>query len=601
MRTLRNGAALRDLSTLFRAGTTGALTDGQLLERYATGDAEAAAEAFAALVERHGPRILRLCRSVVGDEHGAHDAFQATFLVLVQRGRSLWVRDSLSPWLMAVAYRVACCARSSSVRRRRHERRLAEIAAARPYIEEDLDRRDREAVLYEELDRLPEHYRTPLVLCDLEGCTHEQAARHLGWPVGTVKSRQARGRQRLRVRLIRRGLSPTAGIMLAACSAAKAEATGVPAALAQSTAELATIEAGVDSARVIVLAKEVLTVMFLQKLKWIAAPLLAVALGALGAGSLPWQANAAMPEEGQAPGDATQRPQATPAAAKQEAQGKIYLTTERPTPLSSVLIRTLVAVDPATGVAKDLFAIRAIRPRISPDGLSVAYERDDSLWVRRLAEDAEPRKIIDLGTSSKGSPPVWSPDGKQIVISLGRDTEPGKNWVFSALRVNSDGSDQEKLPIPREDCIQDWSSDGRWLLTASGRGVKDGWQLYVMQPDGTHEQRLTEKGNPFYARFSPDSRRVLYTANALGDQSGIWVVDVDGKNRRRVFPIGSQAQGSACWSLDGKRIAVVLDESQAMGRQGARALRLIVMDLDGNHRTEVPIPAWAGTDMPDWR
>ena len=200
MKILRDGAALRQLSTLFNEGVTGAVTDGQLLERFATRRGEASEHAFAALVERHGPVVLRLCRSVLRDEHEAQDAFQATFLVLAQRADSLWVRDSLGPWLHSVAYRVASCARAAAIRRRRHERRHAELAAGRLAVYHDEDRGDLEAVVHEEIDRLPEHYRAPLILCDLEGCTHEQAARHLGWPVGTVKSRQARGRQRLRTR-----------------------------------------------------------------------------------------------------------------------------------------------------------------------------------------------------------------------------------------------------------------------------------------------------------------------------------------------------------------------------------------------------------------
>src|SRR5262249_9970074 len=167
-------------------------------------------------------------------EHEAHDAFQATFLVLARRARSLWVRDSLGPWLHAVAYRVASCARAAAIRRRRHERRHAQLSGARLAVYEDEDRPDLEAVIHEEIGRLPEHYRAPVVLCDLEGCTHEQAARHLGLPVGTVKSRQARGRQQLRTRLIRRGLSPSSDPVLGAALAGEPV---VPTILTRATAK----------------------------------------------------------------------------------------------------------------------------------------------------------------------------------------------------------------------------------------------------------------------------------------------------------------------------------------------------------------------------
>src|SRR5262249_38886707 len=123
------GVARRHMQTLFQVGTLGGLTDGKLLEWYQGRGGEAAELAFAALVERHGPMVLRVCRAILGDEHDAHDAFQATFLVLVRRAGGLWTRDSLGPWLHQVAYRVACCARSAGIRRRRHERGVAERAS----------------------------------------------------------------------------------------------------------------------------------------------------------------------------------------------------------------------------------------------------------------------------------------------------------------------------------------------------------------------------------------------------------------------------------------------------------------------------------------
>ena len=199
----KDGAVGRQLRTLFNVGAIRDLSDGQLLERFATDRGESAELAFAALVERHGPMVLRVCRGVLDNPHDSQDAFQATFLVLVTKVRSLWVRDSIGPWLHQVAYRTASCARSAAARRNRLERRaVMNKEEGRAEAVDDLER-----VLLEEVDRLPERYRAPVVLCDLEGRTHEQAARALGWPVGTVKSRQARARQRLRDRLVRRGLA----------------------------------------------------------------------------------------------------------------------------------------------------------------------------------------------------------------------------------------------------------------------------------------------------------------------------------------------------------------------------------------------------------
>jgi RNA polymerase sigma factor (sigma-70 family) len=592
----RDGTSLRPLSMLFNEGVTGAVTDGQLLERFATRRGEVSEHAFASLVERHGPVVMRLCRSILRDEHEAQDAFQATFLVLAQRANSLWVRDSIGPWLHSVAYRVASCARAAAIRRRRHERRHAELAAGRLAVYPDEDRGDLEAVVHEEIDRLPEHYRASLVLCDLEGCTHEQAARHLGLPVGTVKSRQARGRERLRSRLNRRGLSPVSGLVL---GGALTPGLPVPAVLTRATVNLATIWAGADSARVAVLAREVLMVMFLQKLKRIVLSLSMIALAAAGAGSLMWRATAGTPGEGQTTPATPVKGQVAPVA-NRERPGKIYITVDRVDPRGTTgSIRWLMALDPQTGARADIFKGCSVRPRVSPDGKVVAFERKDALWVRGLDPNAEPRRIVALGGQSSGSPPVWSPDGKQIIISLGHREEP--RWIHKTLRFNVDGKGREELPIPPEDGVQDWSSDGQWLLTTSHRGAKFGWQLYVMRLDGTDQRRITQEGNPFYARFSPDGRRVLYSDGARGEQSGIRVVDVDGKNGRLVLPLDFKTNPSACWSPDGQRIAIILAPRNSSARINPKPVQVVVMDLDGGHRSEIHIPEGGTTDMPDWR
>jgi RNA polymerase sigma factor (sigma-70 family) len=209
MTTENHEAVLRPLRTLWSVGAVRELGDGQLLERFATSRGEGAELAFAELVERHGGMVFSVCRSVLSHRHDAQDAFQATFLVLVKKARSLWVRDSLGPWLHQVAYRTALCVRASAARRQRLEARCARpVHDCAPASGDEL-----RLALHEAIERLPERYRAPLVLCDLEGCTHEQAARHLGWPIGTVKSRQARARQHLRQALTPRGLAPSAVLL----------------------------------------------------------------------------------------------------------------------------------------------------------------------------------------------------------------------------------------------------------------------------------------------------------------------------------------------------------------------------------------------------
>ena len=194
----------RPAETLFRLGAAGGLSDLQLLEWFASRRDEAAESAFGALVDRHGPMVMNVCRGVLRDEHEACDAFQATFLVLAQRAGSLWVRDSLGPWLHRVARRTASSARSAARRRRRREA-IAAGRAARSYEDAPDDHRE---VVHEEVDRLPESQRSPVVLCLLEGLTPEQAAQRLGWPAGTVRSRLARAKVRLKSRLDSPGPPP---------------------------------------------------------------------------------------------------------------------------------------------------------------------------------------------------------------------------------------------------------------------------------------------------------------------------------------------------------------------------------------------------------
>ncbi len=227
--------ASRQLETLFNEGTVVGLTDVQLLERFTSRRDEAAELAFEALVHRHGPMVFRVCRAILRDSHDAHDAFQATFLILVKKARGLWVRDSLGPWLHQVAHRTACRARSAVARRRRFERLTTAASAESPgeAIPDDLGE-----VLHEELGRLPDRYREAVVLCLLEGLSPEQAARRLGCPVGTLHSRLARGRERLRDRLTRRGLAPSVGMIGTALSGDVALAV-IPASLADSTVHFA--------------------------------------------------------------------------------------------------------------------------------------------------------------------------------------------------------------------------------------------------------------------------------------------------------------------------------------------------------------------------
>ena len=201
---MRAAGGSGDLRNLMARGRSGSLSDGQLLERFVRERDEGGDMAFASLMDRHGPMVLRVCRGLLRDANDAEDAFQATFLVLAKRAGSLWVRDSIGPWLHGVAYRVATRSASDRARRARHEQKAASRAVnvMAPAEVDDLDR-----LLHAEVERLPERFRSPIVLCYLQGLTHDEAASQLGWPVGTVRSRLSRGRDKLRGRLDHLGLA----------------------------------------------------------------------------------------------------------------------------------------------------------------------------------------------------------------------------------------------------------------------------------------------------------------------------------------------------------------------------------------------------------
>ncbi len=287
MKTMKEGTVQKQLSTLFNIGATRELTDGQLLERFSTGPTEVAELAFEALIERHGPMVLRVCRAQVTDPHDTQDAFQATFLILIRKARALWIRESLGPWLHQVAVRTASCARSNAARRRKHEGRAAELAANRIGYERESSF-ELERVLHAEINRLPECYRIPIVLCDLEAHTCEEAAQRMGCPVGTVKSWRFRGRQRLRDRLIRLGLAPSA------IAGAVVLAKNANAAVFQEIARNAMralskwMAAGEVPLSVHKLVKGVLNTMIIGKLRTTAAVCFGLVLFTAGSGAVAW-------------------------------------------------------------------------------------------------------------------------------------------------------------------------------------------------------------------------------------------------------------------------------------------------------------------------
>jgi RNA polymerase sigma factor (sigma-70 family) len=293
-------AVLRDIHTLFHVGTSNGLTDAQLLDRFrARSDQDSSEAAFAGLMARHGPMVLGVCRRALRNPDDVADAFQATFLILVRKADTVRVEDSLGRWLYGVSRRVCVRAKLAAARRSAREVREIDFAAA-PADDAELDElRD---VLDEEIGRLPEKFRSAVVLCELQGFGHEEAARQLACAVGTVKSRLSRAREKLRSRLIRRGVEPTACALYVDSTPA-----ALPARLIETTIKAAIGHGeGVVSPAVNLLIQGVLRAMLMKKLGTIAITVVASLALAAGAGVSARQA-ATPPAEDQPGGQRSQK------------------------------------------------------------------------------------------------------------------------------------------------------------------------------------------------------------------------------------------------------------------------------------------------------
>jgi RNA polymerase sigma factor (sigma-70 family) len=260
--------------------TGGGPTDGQLLARFVAARDEAS---FAALVRRHGPMVLGVCRRVLGHFHDAEDAFQATFLILARKAASVVKRESLGCWLYQVAYHTALEASATSARRRARERPMKHM----PHPEvAPAEAQDWRPLLDRELSRLPEKYRSAVVLCDLEGRPRREAARQLGVPEGTLSSRLATARQMLAKRLAGCGLALSGGALAGAV--AQEASAAVPAALVTCTAKAAALVAAGQLAAgatpAAVLMQGVMKAMLLKKLRLaVGVAMVLAALGGVGA------------------------------------------------------------------------------------------------------------------------------------------------------------------------------------------------------------------------------------------------------------------------------------------------------------------------------
>jgi RNA polymerase sigma factor (sigma-70 family) len=270
-------SVLRRVTPLAVDGQTG---DAALLQRFA---AERDERAFAVLIRRHGPMVWSVCRSLLPLEADAEDAFQATFLALVQAARGVRTPAVVGAWLHAVAYRAALKTRRASGRRRRREQTAAAAEATSPVAPSAWD--ELRSAVHEEVSLLPEALRSVFVMCELQGMAQQEAAASLGLKIGTLSGRLSKARQRLLARLARRGIP--AGAAVAAALTGGASASSAP--LALTTRALALARTGSDltgvvSATVLELAREA-TEVSMTRTKWIIAATALVLLLAAGTAS----------------------------------------------------------------------------------------------------------------------------------------------------------------------------------------------------------------------------------------------------------------------------------------------------------------------------
>jgi RNA polymerase sigma factor (sigma-70 family) len=519
---------IRHLHRLVGTRTAGGLADADLLERFLHRRDEAA---FEVLVWRHGPMVWNVCQRVLHHAHDAEDAFQATFLAFVRRASSIRRRTSLSSWLYKVAYRVALKARARAAQQARQETNGVDMLPAKPAPPESLWH-DLRQVLDEEVNRLPKKYRLPVVLCYLEGKTTDEAAQELGCPRGTIATRLAWARARLRRRLTRRGLTVSAGLLTTALSQGAASAT-LPAALVHVTVQNQLLwMAGNGAAAVIAppiaaLADGILKATTVTNVK-VAAMLLTVSVLAAGVGlavnrtEVARQSETEQQERTRAVGKEAEQPKRDkgeparvdqygdplpPGALARIGTARLWHGWQQ-YPLvyspdgamlascdSGSVIRLL---DPATGKE-----IRQIRPRgdsirsfaFAPDGkaLATASFQSTSLKLWDVATGKEMRQVPcgDSGVSAI----AFSADGKAFAAALRDKTI--RLWDVGSWQETHRFAPQAEYIhavalLPGEKTLVSASGDDiiRWFDVATGQEIRqldqklDSPRSLILSPDG---------------------------------------------------------------------------------------------------------------------
>jgi RNA polymerase sigma factor (sigma-70 family) len=512
------------------------LADAELLKRFL---ADRQDPAFTVLVHRHGRMVLAVCQRLLGDAHAAEDAFQATFMVLVRRAASFRGDKPLGSWLHAVARRIALRARAQAALRRDKERRLSNMPRSESL--DDVTWQELRSVLDDEIARLPEKFRAPIVMCYLEGRSYQQAAQELGCPKSSLASRLDRGRELLRQQLTRRGIAmPAAALTTALCE--KAVGAPVGAILTINTAKAAVsiaagkaVAGGCLSATAISLAEEAISAMTATKAMLVFMVVaLGLTVGGVGlAGYGGWV--------GQSP---PVKAEPVPPVLK----GKQAAVEKKG---SDVAVDDFGDPLPAGAMAR-LGTVR-FRP-----GGSVVFAPDGKTLVSSgllmsgicLWDVATGRRLYRVGVNPRASSLAFSPDGKTLFN--------GGNFSFLEAETGKQVRTVEAPPRGQEFPVA-FSPDGK--MVAGGGMAKDGnafakvvviWEAAT----GKEIRRWPVEQNAFALdlAFSPNSR--VLAAAIIGDTVRLW--DIESGKQLRTFDHG-QAARSVAFSPNGKVIATAAD------------------------------------------
>jgi RNA polymerase sigma factor (sigma-70 family) len=452
---------LQHLRRLTVSARTENASDGELVESFvANGDDDS----FTALFRRHGPMVHGLCRRVLRNEQEADDAFQATFLVFARRARSLRCRDTLGSWLYGVAYRTALKARCSAARRRAHEAAARVRAPAEPLAAMTVS--EAQEIVDRELAALPDKFRSPLVLCCLEGLARDEAARQLGWPVSVVKSRLEQARELLRRRLVRRGLTLPAALFSLGMLGTAAQAA-VPPTLAAATVKASTLAASGAAAtpavspNVVSLAEGVIRAMFFAKVKVSLVVLLALAV--FGAG-VTWAMHRREGTDAEKSGVGAPRAQAPAEKTGRPADAR---KPEPPRLNPESLGRW--------GQGEVVFKAQLVKAVTGPVGLSEPPLYSTQLQLRVvkvLRGSLKPGEVITAGHSVRQKDAPVFPEGREVLVAM--STARGQKSVQVVVEADAAETQQAELACALP---VGWTMEKGRLLSPWARLGKKAWPV----------------------------------------------------------------------------------------------------------------------------